>query len=125
MANRKVFTDFQFEGGAQLKFPIAHSDVTEPASKGPGQLWFNSAVGGDPEVGLGTLSVQYAAMSGTSDFRALLTAGVPFTTGGLVTFNNNPPVCGWQQYGGVRAERRPTGWMVRFANQRTQLGGCP
>tara|TARA_Y100000310_G_scaffold118131_1_gene116903 strand:+ start:6728 stop:10192 length:3465 start_codon:yes stop_codon:yes gene_type:complete len=91
MANRKVFTDFQFEGGAQLKFPIAHSDVTEPASKGPGQLWFNSAVGGDPEVGIGTLSVQYAAMSGTSDFRALLTAGVPFTTGGLVTFNNNPP----------------------------------
>ena len=84
MANKKVFTNLQFEGNAELKFPRVHPDASAPASKGPGQVYFDTGIGG-------TLNLQFAAAGATKDWKAVLTSGVAFTTNASVGFTADPP----------------------------------
>ena len=45
MANKKVFTNLTFEGNSELINPKLHPG-SAPASKGPGQAYFDTGTGG-------------------------------------------------------------------------------
>jgi len=78
MANKKVFTNLQFEGNSELLNPKLNPTGTAPASKGPGQAYFDTGTGG-------TLNLQFAAAGATNDWRAVHTSGVPFSTNQVFT----------------------------------------
>jgi len=77
MANKKVFTNLSFEGNSELINPRLNPGST-PASKGPGQAYFDTGGGG-------TLNLQFAAAGAANngDWRAVLTSGVNFSTSGV------------------------------------------
>ena len=88
MANKKVFTNLQFEGNSELINPKLNPTGTAPASKGPGQTYFDTGTGG-------TLNLQFAAAGATNAWKAVHTSGVPFSTDVLFTStmaDGNPPL---------------------------------
>ena len=78
MATKKIFTNFQFEGNSEILNPRLNPTGTAPASKGPGQAFFDTGTGG-------TLNLQFAAAGATNDWRAVHTSGVPFSTDQVFT----------------------------------------
>ena len=77
MASKKVFTNLSFEGNSELINPKLHPG-SAPASKGPGQAYFDTGTGG-------TLNLQFAAAGATNDWKAVHTSGVNFSTSGVFT----------------------------------------